>query len=190
MLEKHSFRNKPAEFILFFVFGSTCFLLAAVALGLEFLSPCLSAMMLYLWARRNPTVHINFLEIFQFRAPFLPWFMLLFVIMFGFSPKYDLIGVAAGHLYYYLEDVVPKIPETEDCKMLRPPRLLVALCERLQIHDYRLNEEDLIFEEEAQAAAAAGEGEEDLDGAPEGDRLIPNDMDILDDNMVADDARN
>jgi len=51
--------------------------------------------------------------------------------MFGFNPKYDIIGVTAGHLYYYLEDVVPKIPETEDWKVLRPPKLLVALCDKL-----------------------------------------------------------
>ena len=56
MLESHSFRNKPAEFICFFLFGSFFFIIAAVVFGLEFLSPCLSAMMLYLWSRRNPTV--------------------------------------------------------------------------------------------------------------------------------------
>lgn len=166
MLESHSFRNKPAEFILFFIFGSSIFIIAAIVLGLDFLSPCLSAMMLYLWTRRNPTVQINFLEIFHFRAPFLPYFLLLFVVMFGFNPKYDLIGVAAGHLYYFLEDVVPKIPDTQDCKFLRPPKALVTLCEKMQIHDYRLNEEDLVFEEEVandvQADDAANLGEPDI----------------------------
>jgi Der1-like family len=183
MLEQHSFRNKPAEFILFIIFGSSVFLLAAIFLGLEFLSPCLSGMMLYLWARRNPTVQINFLEIFQFRAPFLPWFLLLFVVMFGFNPKYDLIGLTAGHLYYYLEDVVPKIPETEDCKVLRPPKYLVQICSYLQIHDYRLNEEELIFEEEVAAAAAAVAevAEANNRAAQEG---------IIDENMIDDDAMN
>ena len=136
MLEQNSFRNKPAEFILFFVFGSCIFILSAIFFGLEFLSPCLSAMMLYLWSRRNPTVQINFLEIFHFRAPFLPWFLLLFVVMLGFNPKYDLIGVVAGHLYYFFEDVVPKIPDTQDFKLFTPPKALVRLCEKLQIHDY------------------------------------------------------
>jgi hypothetical protein len=102
--------------------------------------------------------------------------------MFGFNPKYDIIGVTAGHLYYYLEDVVPKILETEDWKVLRPPKLLVALCDKLQIHDFRLNEEDLIFEDEVAQAAAAG----DI-GAEEGEM---NPGDIIDDNMINDDARN
>ena len=74
---------------------------------------------------------MNFLEIFQFRAPFLPWFLILFIVMLGFNPKYDLIGVFAGHLYYYLEDVVPKIPETENFKLLKPPQVLVSICEKL-----------------------------------------------------------
>ena len=111
--------------------------------------------------------------------------LLLFVVMFGFNPKYDIIGVVAGHLYYYLEDVVPKIPETEDCKVLRPPKFLVDICNKLQIHDYRLNEEDLIVEEEAAAAAAAAAAD-----AAE-DELNPVDPgDLIDDNMINDDARN
>ena len=79
------------------------------------------------------------------------------MLMFGSSLKYDIIGIIAGHLYYYLEDVVPKLPETEDFKLLKPPKVLVQICEYLQIHDYRLNEEDLIFEEEAAAAAQVNE---------------------------------
>jgi hypothetical protein len=58
----------------------------------------------------------------------MPWFLILFVTMFGLNPKYDLIGVLAGHMYYYLEDVVPYIPETEDFKLLKPPQMLVTLC--------------------------------------------------------------
>ena len=102
---------------------------------------------------------------------------MLFVVMFGFNPKYDLIGVAAGHLYYFLEDVVPKIPDTEDLKVLRPPKILVSLCEHLQIHDYRLNEEDFIFEEEVANDVAEAENGNNLVG------------DIIDDNIIDDNVR-
>jgi hypothetical protein len=54
--------------------------------------------------------------------------------MFGYNPRYDLIGITVGHLYYYLEDVVPNIPETENFKLLKPPRVLSYLCESLHVH--------------------------------------------------------
>lgn len=148
MLESQSFRNKPADFILFIFFGSCIFIITAVIFGFEFLSPCLSSMMLYLWCRRNPTFNINFLEIFQFRAPYLPWFLMLFVLMFGFNPVYDIIGVTAAHIYFFLEDIVPKIPETRDMRVLTPPKPLIKLCEIMKIHDFQFNQEDFVFEEE------------------------------------------
>ena len=68
--------------------------------------------------------------------------------------------MAAGHIYYFIEDVIPKIPETEDLNIMKPPRALVRLCEYLQIHDFNAQEEDAIFEEaEAAANQAAGAAE-------------------------------
>ena len=54
-------------------------------------------------------------------------------------------------MYYYLEDVVPKIPETQDVKVLKAPRFLVSLCESMRIHNFQANEEDFIIEEEQAA---------------------------------------
>ncbi len=53
------------------------------------------------------------------------------------------------------------------------------MCDYLQIHDYNLNEEDLIFEDDQAAAGAEPVVEQLID---EGD--------MLDDNMINDDARN
>jgi len=55
-LEMNEFRNKPADFLMFFVFSCSLFLVVAAHLGMQFLSPCLSATMLYIWTRRNPNV--------------------------------------------------------------------------------------------------------------------------------------
>jgi Derlin-2/3 len=65
------------------------------------------------------------------RAAYLPYCIVLIMLMFGSSLKYDIIGIIAGHLYYYLEDVVPKLPETEDFKLLKAPKVLVQICEYL-----------------------------------------------------------
>jgi hypothetical protein len=65
-------------------------------------------MIVYVWARRNPQVLMNFLGVFNFTAPFMPWVLLGFsLLLSGQLPVADLIGIGAGHAYYYLMDVYP-----------------------------------------------------------------------------------
>ena len=84
-----------------------------------------------------------------------------------------MIGISVGHLYYYLEDIVPKIPEVNGFKLLRAPAFLVAICEKLQIHGFQIGEEDFIFEEEVVAPGNIDNG----NGAdmPNGD-ILANDQ--------------
>jgi hypothetical protein len=35
--------------------------------------------------------------------------LLLFAVMLGSSPVVDLLGMGAGHIYYFLEDVYPRM---------------------------------------------------------------------------------
>jgi len=43
-------------------------------------------------------------------APWLPWVLLAFSVLLGASPVVDLLGIFVGHVYYYLEDIVPRMP--------------------------------------------------------------------------------
>ena len=118
MLERNEFRNKPADYIWFFIFGCSNFLLWAYVLGLQFLSHCISTMMLYIWARKNPNIPFSFFNVINFRCCFLPIFFLLLVLLSGYDPTMEILGNVVGHIYYYLTDVVPLIPETQDLKLL------------------------------------------------------------------------
>ena len=42
------------------------------------------------------------------RAPWLPWVLLGMGILLHHNPLADLLGIAAGHVYYFLEDVYPR----------------------------------------------------------------------------------
>eukprot|EP00960_Hanusia_phi_P003332 97936-Hanusia_phi.AAC.1 len=53
---------------------------------------------------------MNFLGLFNFPAPWLPWVLLAFSVLLGSSPVVDLVGIFVGHVYYYLEDIVPRMP--------------------------------------------------------------------------------
>ena len=84
----------------------------------------MSTYMMYLWSRRNKTMQISILEIFRFRAPFLPWFFLGISFLFDFNPVFDLVGISVGHMYYFLEDVMPMVPETKGIRLIKAPKAL------------------------------------------------------------------
>ena len=90
--------------------------------GQLFLGPCLSFMVLYLWGRRNPHSVLSLFGLLQFNAPFLPWVFLIFAYLLGQSISSDLMGILAGHIYYFFEDVYPKYyPER---KILKTPSVV------------------------------------------------------------------
>ena len=49
-------------------------------------------MLVYVWSRRNPYVHMNFFGLFQFQAPHLPWVLLGFSLLLGNSIIVDVMG--------------------------------------------------------------------------------------------------
>lgn len=100
-----------------------------------FLGQSLIFMMVYLWGRRNPNVHLNFLGLFNFNAPYLPWVLLLFSFVNNSFPKGDLIGICVGHLYYFMDDVYPITSHTNK-HYLRAPAILYVriLISPLSLH--------------------------------------------------------
>ena len=50
----------------------------------------------YVWGRRHPYVHLNFLGLFNFTAPYLPWVLLAFSVTLRSNAVVDLLGIVAG----------------------------------------------------------------------------------------------
>ena len=57
-----------------------------------FLGEALTTMIVYVWCRRNPNVRYNFFGLFTFQAPYLPWILVLFSVLFGGSVLVDFVG--------------------------------------------------------------------------------------------------
>ncbi|KAJ3124042.1 hypothetical protein HK098_001418 [Nowakowskiella sp. JEL0407] len=124
MLEESSFRNRTADFFWLLFLGAISMLIISPLVAnvvsyfaksslssIAFLSSSLSFMMVYIWSRRNPTIRMNFLGLFNFRAPYLPWVLLGFTVLLNnVWPTGDLLGMFCGHVYYFFEDVYPNIP--------------------------------------------------------------------------------
>ncbi|KAJ8986181.1 hypothetical protein NQ317_005655 [Molorchus minor] len=129
MLEEGSFRNRTADFVLMFLFGGACMIIFAFFVNLLFLGQAFTIMLVYVWSRRNPYVRMNFFGLLNFQAPYLPWILLAFSLLLGNAVYVDLMGIAVGHIYYFLEDVFPN--QRGGFKILKTPSILRTLCDGL-----------------------------------------------------------
>ncbi|GKV16040.1 hypothetical protein SLEP1_g26751 [Rubroshorea leprosula] len=135
LLEENSFRGKTADFFYMLLFGATI-LTGIVLIGgmipylskyfaeFMFLSNSLTFMMVYVWSKQNPYIHMSFLGLFTFTAAYLPWVLLGFSVLVGASAWVDLLGMVAGHAYYFLADVYPRMTGR---RPLKTPSFIKAL---------------------------------------------------------------
>ncbi|XWS19434.1 hypothetical protein CRYUN_Cryun31cG0015500 [Craigia yunnanensis] len=135
LLEENSFRGRTADFFYMLLFGASV-LTGIVLIGgmipylsesfakIIFLSNSLTFMMVYVWSKQNPFIHMSFLGLFTFTAAYLPWVLLGFSVLVGASAWVDLLGMIAGHAYYFLEDVYPRMTGRQP---LKTPSFIKAL---------------------------------------------------------------
>ncbi|XP_068952774.1 derlin-3 isoform X4 [Petaurus breviceps papuanus] len=124
MLEEGSFRGRTADFVFMFLFGGVLITLFGLLASLFFLGQAFTIMLVYVWSRRNPYLRMNFFGL-HFQAPFLPWVLMAFSLLLGNSVLVDLLGIAVGHIYYFLEDVFPNQPGGK--RLLLTPSFLKLL---------------------------------------------------------------
>ena len=65
--------------------------------------------MTYYWGRKSKTTIVEFMGVFTFRAPYLPWFYLVISFLLESDFKSDLYGLLIGHLYFFLKEILPRI---------------------------------------------------------------------------------
>jgi Derlin-2/3 len=107
-------------------------------------------MIVYLWSRRNEHARLNLLAMFTFTAPYLyvrndfficllkylflflrPWVFLLLSLVFGGGTMQNIIGIAVGHLYFFLDTVYPRIAAIRGWsvqKIIVTPKWVTAIC--------------------------------------------------------------
>ena len=70
---------------------------------------------------------MNFFGLLNFQAPYLPYVLLAFSVILGNAIYIDIVGIGAGHVYWFLEDVFPNQPNGR--KLLKTPQFLRNLCD-------------------------------------------------------------
>lgn len=141
MLEEGSFRRRTADFVMMFIYGGIAMISIAFAIDLLFLGHAFTIMLVYVWSRRNPFVILNFFGLLNFPAPYLPWVLLGFSLLLRNTISVDIVGMAVGHVYYFAEDVFPRL--RGGFRILEtPPILKVLFDERPEESDYTPPPED------------------------------------------------
>lgn len=62
---------------------------------------------IYIWSRSDPFAEVVFYG-FSFRQWHTPFLFLVMGILLGGDPILDLMGIAVGHAYYFLVELVPR----------------------------------------------------------------------------------
>ncbi|KAL1825433.1 hypothetical protein DCAR_0313606 [Daucus carota subsp. sativus] len=108
-LENGPFQRRTADFLWMMIFGALTLLALSAIPGFQsyFLGISLVFMLLYVWSREFPTGNINIYGLVTLKAFYLPWAMLAMDVIFGSPLVPDLLGILAGHLYYFLTVLHP-----------------------------------------------------------------------------------
>mmetsp|Transcript_38064 Transcript_38064/g.72966 ORF Transcript_38064/g.72966 Transcript_38064/m.72966 type:complete len:244 (-) Transcript_38064:345-1076(-) len=110
-LEKTTFEGRTADFAFMLIFGMVVFLATGALIPPLYMpvgSASLVFMLVYVWARHNPDQNVNLMGIFQLKAFWLPWALMMLTVLMGGSPMADLMGILVGHLYYFLTVLHPR----------------------------------------------------------------------------------
>ncbi|XP_057467123.1 derlin-1 [Actinidia eriantha] len=108
-LENGPFQRRTADFLWMMMFGAfTLLALSAIPwFWTPFLGVSLVFMLLYVWSREFPNANISIYGLVTLKAFYLPWAMLGLDVIFGSKLTPDLLGIIAGHMYYFLTVLYP-----------------------------------------------------------------------------------
>ncbi|KAG2692216.1 hypothetical protein I3760_08G042000 [Carya illinoinensis] len=103
-LERGPFDKRTADFVWMLIFGALSLLVMAAVpfLSSPFFGGSLVFMMVYVWGREFPNARISIYGVVTLMGFYLPWAMLALDLIFGNPLMPYMLGIAAGHLHYFL----------------------------------------------------------------------------------------
>lgn len=106
----------------------TCTILLVIAFYFDLfvLAEPMLYVILYVWGRREPDTVLNMFS-FKFKALYAPWVYMAIRMVMGGSITEPLIGVAVGHLYYFLIEVLPVTPGYNLGPIIYTPKFCIDL---------------------------------------------------------------
>jgi len=105
-LETKRFEGRPADMLWFMAITGLMMIAIAYIIGDQpFLASSMLSVIVYLWSREYAEQVLSIFGLFNVQAFYFPWVLCAIRVLMGGSAVPDLIGIFAGHVYYFLEDV-------------------------------------------------------------------------------------
>ncbi|KAL2550078.1 Derlin-1 [Forsythia ovata] len=125
-LERSPFDKRTADFVWMYVFGAASLLVmtAIPYLRTPFLGPSMVFILPYVWSREFPNARVNIHGLFELKGFYLPYYMIAADLVLGNPLQQSMMGIAAGHLYYFLTVLYPL---STGNNILKTPRLIHKL---------------------------------------------------------------
>lgn len=110
--------GNSADYLWMLLFAMTILLAVSYIFDMFVLSEPLLYVILYTWSRREPTAQLSMFGI-RFKSVYLPWAYVAIRMIMGGSITQPLLGIAVGHLYYFLVEVMPV---SHNYRLIHTPR--------------------------------------------------------------------
>ncbi|KAK3855717.1 hypothetical protein Pcinc_037897 [Petrolisthes cinctipes] len=121
-LETTHFGGRTADYLFMLLFCWLCNVVASLMMGLYSLMDQMVMSVLYVWCQINRDVIIGFWFGTRFKAMYYPWVLLIFYTITQGRWLYELMGIAVGHLYFFLTFKYPL--EFGGATLLHTPQFL------------------------------------------------------------------
>lgn len=95
---------------MFICIGIFLCIIDSLVLHSGYLASAMLSAIIYAWSKREPTRQASFMYIGKVPAHYLPWVMVGFKLVTGQDFMTDIVGILAGHIYYFVKTELPEIP--------------------------------------------------------------------------------
>eukprot|EP00041_Stephanoeca_diplocostata_P006052 m.74064 g.74064 ORF g.74064 m.74064 type:complete len:277 (-) comp16143_c0_seq2:63-893(-) len=107
-LEREHFDRRTADYVYALMFVWIVLLVVAFFFNMMIVGIPFVLAIVYIWCSINADVIVNFWFGLTFQAMYFPWVLMAFSILTGGSGMGELIGIFAGHCYFFLKTKYPR----------------------------------------------------------------------------------
>lgn len=122
-LETQVYQFEPADYLFMYIFCALGMLAASVipTIGLMTYGTSMIFVLIYIWSKNFPDQQVSIYGLFKIMSFYVPFAFVAIELLLGADIRPGCIGIAVGHLYYFLYAMYP---QTSGTQLIKTPESL------------------------------------------------------------------